>query len=37
VLAENDLEAHLVASPAAAGGKILLRSDTQVFAIGPRR
>ena len=34
VLAENDLEAHLVASPAAARGKLFLRSDDRLFAIG---
>jgi outer membrane protein assembly factor BamB len=34
VLAENDLGAHLVASPAASGGRIFLRSDDRVFAIG---
>ena len=36
VLAENDLDARLVASPAASKGRILLRSDDQVFAIGAR-
>jgi outer membrane protein assembly factor BamB len=34
VLAENDLGAHLVASPAASRGKLFLRSDDKVFAIG---
>ena len=34
VLAENDLDAHLVASPAASDGHIFLRSDDRVFAIG---
>lgn len=34
VLAENDLGAHLVASPAASRGRIFLRSDNRVFAIG---
>jgi outer membrane protein assembly factor BamB len=34
VLAENDLGAHLVASPAASRGKLFLRSDDRLFAIG---
>ena len=34
VLAENDLDARLVASPAASRGRILLRGDDRVFAIG---
>ena len=33
VLAENQLDAHLVASPAAAGGTIVLRSDNRVVAL----
>ncbi len=37
VLAENDLDAHLVASPAAARGKIFLRGDDRLFAVGARR
>jgi outer membrane protein assembly factor BamB len=36
VLAENDLDVHLVASPAASGGKLFLRSDDRVFAIGEK-
>jgi hypothetical protein len=34
VLAENDLDAHLVASPAASGGRIFLRSDDRLYAVG---
>jgi outer membrane protein assembly factor BamB len=34
VLAENDLGARLVASPAASRGRLFLRSDDRVFAIG---
>jgi outer membrane protein assembly factor BamB len=34
VLAENDLGAHLVASPSASRGKLFLRSDDRLFAIG---
>lgn len=34
VLAENDLDAHLVASPAASGGRIFLRGDDKLFAVG---
>jgi outer membrane protein assembly factor BamB len=34
VLAENDLDARLVASPAASRGRIYLRSDDKVFAVG---
>jgi outer membrane protein assembly factor BamB len=34
VLAENDLQARLVASPAAARGRLFLRSDDKVFAVG---
>jgi hypothetical protein len=36
VLADNALDAHLVASPAAARGRIILRSDKRVFAVGER-
>ena len=34
VLAENTLDARLVASPAASRGKLFLRSDDRLFAIG---
>ena len=34
VLAENDLDARLVASPAASRGRLFLRSDDRIFAIG---
>lgn len=34
VLAENDVNVRLVASPAASGGKIFLRSDNRVIAVG---
>jgi outer membrane protein assembly factor BamB len=42
ILARNDLGERLVASPAIAGGRIFLRSDARLFAIGrgavePRR
>jgi outer membrane protein assembly factor BamB len=38
ILSRNDLGERLVASPAIAGGLILLRSDARVFAIGlPRQ
>ena len=36
VLAENDLGVRLVASPAAARGRLFLRSDNRVFAIGTK-
>lgn len=36
ILARNDLGERLVASPAIAGGLILLRSDARLFAIGRR-
>ena len=35
VLAENDLDARLVASPAASRGRLFLRADDRLFAIGP--
>jgi outer membrane protein assembly factor BamB len=34
ILARNDLGERLVASPAISGGRILLRSDARLFAIG---
>ncbi len=34
ILARNDLGERLVASPAIAGGRIFLRSDARLFAIG---
>lgn len=34
VLAENDLEARLVASPAASRGRLFLRSDDKLIAVG---
>lgn len=34
VLARNDLGVRLVASPAASGGRLFLRSDDRLFAIG---
>jgi outer membrane protein assembly factor BamB len=34
VLAQNDLDARLVASPAAARGRIFLRGDDRLFAVG---
>ena len=34
VLAENDIDARLVASPAASRGRLFLRSDDKIFAIG---
>ena len=37
ILARNDLGERLVASPAIAGGRIYLRSDGKLFAIGPVR
>ena len=37
VLAENDLDARLVASPAASRGRILLRGDDKLFALGPMK
>ena len=37
VIAENDLDLHLVASPAAAGGRLFLRSDDRLVAIGAGR
>jgi outer membrane protein assembly factor BamB len=36
ILARNDLGERLVASPAIAGGRIFLRSDARLFAIGKR-
>ncbi|HSF99806.1 MAG TPA: PQQ-binding-like beta-propeller repeat protein [Vicinamibacterales bacterium] len=36
VLARNRLTAHLVASPIAAGGRIILRSDDELIAVGGR-
>jgi len=36
VLARNKLTAHLVASPIAAGGRIILRSDDELIAVGGR-
>ena len=37
VLAENDLDARLVASPAASRGRLFLRADDRIFAIGPAK
>jgi outer membrane protein assembly factor BamB len=37
VLAENDLDARLIASPAASRGRIFLRSDDRIFAVGGAR
>jgi len=34
VLAENDLDERLIASPAISGGRIFLRSDRTLFAVG---
>jgi hypothetical protein len=34
VIARNKLDGHFVASPAADAGKIFLRSDDRVFAVG---
>jgi outer membrane protein assembly factor BamB len=34
VLAENDLDARLIASPAASRGRLFLRSDDRIFAVG---
>jgi outer membrane protein assembly factor BamB len=34
VLARNRLDARLLASPAIAGGRLFLRSDNAVYAIG---
>ena len=34
VVAENDLDARLVSSPAASGGRLFLRGDDRLFAIG---
>jgi outer membrane protein assembly factor BamB len=36
VLARNRLDAHFVASPAASRGRLMLRSDDAVFAVGAR-
>jgi outer membrane protein assembly factor BamB len=36
ILARNDLGERLVASPAISGGRIFLRSDARLFAIGTR-
>ena len=35
ILARNDLGERLVASPAISAGRIFLRSDARLFAIGP--
>jgi hypothetical protein len=37
ILARNDVGERLMASPAIAGGQILLRSDGRLFAIGRPR
>ncbi|HET9372859.1 MAG TPA: PQQ-binding-like beta-propeller repeat protein [Vicinamibacterales bacterium] len=37
VLAENDLDVHLVASPAASRGRLFLRSDDRLIAVGAGR
>ena len=34
VLSRNKLEGHFVASPAAAAGKLFLRADDRLFAVG---
>ena len=36
VIARNDVGARLVSSPAISNGQIFLRSDDQLFAIGPK-
>jgi outer membrane protein assembly factor BamB len=36
VLAENRLGERILASPAVSGGRIFLRSDQNLYAIGPR-
>jgi outer membrane protein assembly factor BamB len=37
ILARNDLGERIAASPAIASGKIFLRSDTKLFAIGQKQ
>jgi outer membrane protein assembly factor BamB len=37
VLAENDLDGMLMASPAAVNGDLILRSDTHLYRIGSGR
>jgi hypothetical protein len=34
VLSRNKLDGHFVASPAAGGGKIFLRADDRLYAVG---
>ena len=34
IIARNRLDGHFVASPAAGGGRVFLRSDDRVFAVG---
>jgi outer membrane protein assembly factor BamB len=36
LIARNRLDGHFVASPAADGGRLFLRSDDRLFAVGPR-